>query len=129
MFMIICCFGRSYPANYVLLFVFTLSESYMIAGITSTYDKNIVLMAGLGTALVTVSLTAYAMFTKVNIEVFYALAWVVYMAMLPMIIIGAVLKLHALNILYCSLGLIFYSLFLIIDTMMICNSNKSMGGY
>ena len=86
-------------------------------------------MAGLGTALVTVSLTAYAMFTKVNIEVFYALAWVVYMAMLPMIIIGAVLKLQALNILYCSLGLIFYSLFLIIDTMMICNSNKSMGGY
>ena len=56
-------------------------------------------MAGLGTALVTVSLSAYAMFTKVNIEVFYALAWVVYMAMLPMIIIGAVMKLHALNIL------------------------------
>ena len=63
--MIICCFGRSYPVNYFLLFVFTLCESYMIAGITSKYDSKIVLMAGLGTALVTVSLTAYAMFTKV----------------------------------------------------------------
>ncbi len=101
----------------------------MIAGITSRYDSKIVMMAGLGTALVTISLTAYAMFTKVKIEVFYALAWVIYMAMLPLIIVGAILKIHALNILYCSLGLIFYSLFLIIDTMMICSSNKSMGGY
>ena len=63
----------------------------MIAGITSTYDKNTVFLAGLGTALVTVSLTFYAMTTKVNIQVFYALAWVIYMAMLPMIIVGAVL--------------------------------------
>ena len=101
----------------------------MIAGITSKYDSKIVLMAGLGTALVTVSLTAYAMFTKVKIEVFYALAWVLYMAMLPLIIVGAVLRINALNILYCSLGLIFYSLFLIIDTIMICGSNKSLGGY
>jgi FtsH-binding integral membrane protein len=48
--------------------------------------------------------------------------------MMPLIIIGFVIRTKGLNILYCCLGLIFYSLFLIIDTMMICNSNKSAGG-
>ncbi len=43
----------------------------MIAGITSVYDKNTVILAGLGTALVTVALTFYAMITKVNIQVFH----------------------------------------------------------
>ena len=101
----------------------------MIGAITSTYPKNIVIAAGFGTAMVTVSLTAYAMFTKVKIEVFFALAWVVYMAMIPLMIVGAIMGLGVLHIVYCTLGLIFYSLFLIIDTMMICKSNKSMGGY
>ena len=85
--------------------------------------------AGFGTAMVTISLTAYAMFTKVEIEVFFALAWVVYMAMLPLMILGAIMRMAILHIIYCSLGLLFYSIFLIIDTMMICNSNKSLGGY
>ena len=67
MFMIVCCFGKSFPVNYFLLLIFTLSESYMIAGITCQYDKNTVMLAGLGTALVTISLTLYAMFTKVEI--------------------------------------------------------------
>jgi FtsH-binding integral membrane protein len=42
----------------------------MIAGITSVYDQNTVILAGLGAALVTVTLTFYAMTTKINIQVF-----------------------------------------------------------
>jgi hypothetical protein len=34
-----------------------------------------------------------------------------------------------LDIVYCCIGVSFYSLFLIIDTKMICDSNKSMGGF
>ncbi len=62
----------------------------MIAGITSVYDKNTVILAGLGTALVTVALTFYAMITKVNIQVFHGFVWVVSFAVLPMIIVGDV---------------------------------------
>jgi FtsH-binding integral membrane protein len=47
---------------------------------------------------------------------------------MPLIIMGFVIGAGALNILYCCLGLVFYSLFLIIDTMMICQNNKSAGG-
>ena len=127
---LICCFGRTVPWNYALLFVFTAAESYCVAGLTSFYDQQVVFMAGLSTALVTISLTMYAMFTKTDISVFVGLVWVVYLAMLPITIVGFCLRgFNTLYILYCILGIIFYSLFLIIDTMQICKSQKSLGGY
>jgi len=83
-------------------------------------------MAALATALVTISLTVYAMRTKVKIEVFGAMAYVVYIAMFPLILIGFVLGAQILSILYSVLGLIFYSLFLIIDTKMIVGGSNMM---
>lgn len=94
----------------------------MVAGLTARYDQNTVIAAGATTALVAVSLTIYAMFTKVKLEVFYAMVFVIYLAMLPMMILCFVLRLPTLHIVYCALGLIMYSLFLIIDTIQICKS-------
>ena len=101
----------------------------MVAAVTIPYPPKIVAMAGLVTALVTVSLTIYAWRTKVDIEVFGALAFVVYFAMLPIF----VLSLFAfpgkfMYTLYNVLGVLLYSLFLIIDTMMICGGNGGMSG-
>jgi len=84
-------------------------------------------MAALATALVTISLTIYAMRTKTSIQVFAALAFVVYLAMLPLMIIGICVGLGGLYTLYCCLGLIFYSLYLIIDTIIICGKEKHNG--
>lgn len=122
MCMIICCLGRKAPINYILLFIFTAAESYMVAGLTARYERNTVIAAGATTALVAISLTIYALFTKVKLEVFYAMAFVVYLAMLPMMILCFILRLPTLHIVYCALGLIMYSLFLIIDTIQICKS-------
>jgi len=58
-----------------------------------------------------------------------AITWVLYLAMFPMWIIGIfAFKCRALYLLYCSLGLLFYSIYLIIDTMMLIGG-KSAGGY
>ena len=70
MCMIVCCFGRSVPTNYILLLIFTLCESYGIAGVTAAYDKNTVIMAGFATATVTIALTIYAFTTTTDIAVF-----------------------------------------------------------
>ena len=68
--------------------------------------------------------------TKVQIEVFGAMAFVVYMAMLPIAIISFFMfPGKPLMILYNVLGVLLYSLFLIIDTMMICNKGNSMSNY
>lgn len=125
--MIICCFGRQHPTNLILLGLFTLCESHMVAGITSRYDDKVVIMAALATALVTISLTIYAMRTKTEIQVFVALAFVVYLAMFPLLIICLCISIKPLYILYCCLGLIFYSLYLIIDTIIICGKEKHNG--
>ena len=124
---IICCFARAHPTNMILLGLFTVCESYMVAGITSNYSGNVVIMAALATALVTISLTIYAMRTKTEIQVFVALAFVVYLAMFPLLIICLIVRLDGLYTLYCCLGLIFYSLYLIIDTIIICGKEKHNG--
>ena len=67
MCMIVCCFGRQVPINFILLTIFTLCEGFMVATITARYDPKTVVTAGLATALTTISLTIYAMFTKVDI--------------------------------------------------------------
>ena len=126
--MIVCCFGRTAPVNMVLLFLFTICESYMVGGLTSFYPRDIVCVAGAATALTTTALTIYAMRTKTSIEVFAAMAFVVYFAMFPLIIISLFVGLGALYTLYCALGVLLFSLYLIIDTMIICKGS-SMNGY
>ena len=123
---IICCFGRVHPVNLILLFLFTMCESYMVAGLTCAYDPKIVMMAGAATALTTIALTVYALRTTTSIEVFAAMSFVVYLAMMPLIIISFFVGLGGLYTLYCCLGVLLYSLYLIIDTIMICGG-KSMG--
>lgn len=124
---IVCCFGRTAPTNYILLLLFTLCETYMVGGLTAKYNPQIVMLAGLSTALVVIALTVYAMRTNVPIEVFAAMSWVVCLAMLPIAIIGIFMKLPILHTIYCVLGVLLYSLYLIIDTMYICGG-KSLTG-
>jgi hypothetical protein len=99
----------------------------MVAGICSNYSDKVVIMAALATALVTIALTIYAMRTKTEIQVFVALAFVVYLAMFPLLIICLIVRLDGLYTLYCCLGLVFYSLYLIIDTIIICGKEKHNG--
>ena len=129
MCMIACCFGRTVPLNYILLLVFTACESYMVATITTAYDPKIVLAAGCATALVTIALTIYAWRTDVPIEFFGAMLFVIYLALLPLSIICMFMHIKALYTLYLCVGLLFYSVYLIYDTKLICDSGETSGGY
>lgn len=64
---------RTVPRNYILLFIFTAAESYMLAGLSARYDPITVIAAEAKTALVTFVLTVYAITTKVAIQVFAAI--------------------------------------------------------
>ena len=125
--MIICCFGKQVPLNFALLAAFTFCEGFAVSGLTAFYDPKIVCIAGAATALTTGALTIYALRTNTSIEVFIAMAFVVYLAMLPLIIISWIVGLGALNVLYCALGVILYGLYLIIDTIMICRGKGFSG--
>ena len=79
--------------------------------------------------MVSLALTLYAMTTKTEIEIFIGLTWVLYLAIFPLILVGLILGVKILNVIYCCICISIYSLYLIIDTKIICDSNKSMGGF
>ena len=56
--------ARSVPLNYILLFIFTLAESYLVAACTIPYDSTTVLMAAGLTAVMVTALTIYAFYAK-----------------------------------------------------------------
>jgi FtsH-binding integral membrane protein len=57
-----CCekASRVTPTNYVLLFVFTFAESYLVATVASYYDAPSVGLAVGMTAFITIGLSIYA---------------------------------------------------------------------
>ena len=66
---ILACFqkvARTYPINMIFLGIFTLSESFLVANISSFYDPMTVLIAALMTLGVTMGVTVYAWTTKTD---------------------------------------------------------------
>ena len=64
---------RTVPYNYILLFVFTLVESFFVGIITLQYDLKVVLLAMVLTAAVVLGLTIYALQTKYDFTMCFGL--------------------------------------------------------
>lgn len=134
---ILCCKpGRRPPGNYILLLFFTLAESYMIsficAAVSEQEGRLIVLMAAImtfGTRRcylgIVVAATAYAMLTKEDFTVKWGLIVVVLMAMLQLLFFGLFWPTNSfLYSLYCTLGVVLFGIYLIIDTQMILGGKR-----
>jgi FtsH-binding integral membrane protein len=110
--------ARGFPQNYILLFLWTLCESYMLATAVSFYDAQIVMLAGVLTASVTISLTIYACTTKTDFTFcggfLFCCVTILFVWGIFSCIFGFVS-----NTLYCVLGLIVYSIYLIYDTQLV----------
>ncbi|MFN9952526.1 MAG: Bax inhibitor-1 family protein, partial [bacterium] len=67
-----CCrsVARRVPLNYILLTVFTVSFSFIVAFITVPYTPDVVIQAGAATALTTIALTFYALKTKTDMTMY-----------------------------------------------------------
>ena len=116
---------REVPTNYILLLVFTLSEGYLVSYLTAMYnDKNIVIVAAGLTLGVTIGLTIYAFFTKTDytyLGAFLATAGC-------LLILGCIacfwMHFYWLYMIYCVLGLIIYSFYLVYDTQLIMGGKR-----
>lgn len=56
--------ARSVPTNYILLFIFTACETYLVMGVTTFYDPQLVMAAAILTAVTVGALAVYAVTTK-----------------------------------------------------------------
>ena len=57
------CYGRSYPTNYIILFMFTFCESYTVSYICLFYQPTSILMAWGLTASIFIILSGYVLYT------------------------------------------------------------------
>ena len=116
--------ARSVPINYILLFLFTIAEAYMISIIASYYDSTTVLMAGGLTAAATVGLTIYAFYTKKD---FTKLGGFLF-ALILVLIVGGIFAIFIrnkwLNLGLAILGVLVFSIYLVFDTQLIIGKNE-----
>ncbi|KAK4876833.1 hypothetical protein RN001_009339 [Aquatica leii] len=120
-----CCgeVRRKSPANYILLGLFTLAESFMLAVATSQYSVPEVLMAVGITAVICLALTLFAFQTKWD---FTMCGGFLFICVIVLLIFGLIASIMAatgngnriVSLVYASLGALLFSIYLIYDTQL-----------
>ena len=92
--LILCCFGRLFQesciANWCILIVFTILETYMLGYVGVYYNTNTLLLGGITTVTITTGLSIYAIQTKYdytvlgNILIVLFLGLIVFMLLLDL---------------------------------------------
>ena len=120
-----CCRGtaRKVPVNYILLLIFTLGEAYLVSSICSFYalsQPEVLIFAGLGTVLITLTCTIYAFITKTDFTLMGSFMWILCASVLILVIFTWWLKwkLFLYNFVI-ALCIFIFGIFLIFDTQLI----------
>ncbi len=127
---VLICFknvARSVPLNYILLTIWTFCESWMVATCASFYEPTTVFIAAALTAAVTCGLTVYACTTKTDFTfcggMLFAGSVLMFFMGLLFLIFGmgkyGSTSFKIINILYCGMGVLLYSIYLIYDTQLV----------
>ncbi|XP_032160905.1 protein lifeguard 1-like isoform X1 [Mustela erminea] len=115
-----CCgkLRRQVPANYILLGLFTVLQGLLLGAISVFYNAEEILWATAATALVTLSLTLFALQTKWD---FTMLNGILFVSLFVLLIYGILLlfiRSYWLHLLYAGLGTIIFSLYLVMDVQL-----------
>lgn len=128
---LICCRGlsRSVPTNYILLFIFTLSEAYLVAFIAAHYEPEVVLAAAFSTAGLTAAISVYAWTTKSDFTVcgplFLILGFTLCMTTIWILIFGLITgNYHTAHMIICGICVILFSFYLLFDTQLIMGGKR-----
>lgn len=112
--------ARKVPTNYILLTIFTVAESILVAyACASVQDRLIVLQAAVMTAGITVALTIYAMTTKTDFTMCWGFAWVLGFSLFFFGIFAFISGSEFMYKFYCLLGVLAGGLYILIDTQLI----------
>lgn len=123
---LICCKGlrRSYPANIIMLFLFTLVMSYLVGVISSFHSTDTVLIAAGICAACCLAVSIFSCHSKFD---FTSCAGFLFIAVWILLLFG-ILTLFTyntiLNTVYSALGALLFMAFLAFDTQMIMGGRK-----
>lgn len=115
-----CCESvrRKTPTNYIFLGIFTLTMSFMLGLVTSTYRANEVLMAVGITAVVCLALTLFAFQTKWDFTVMGGVLTVAVVILFLFGILCIFFRSQTMSLIYASLGALVFCVYLVYDTQL-----------
>ena len=116
--------GKVVPCNYIMLFVFTLCEGYMVSACVAKYNKNHVFASALMTLAVTVGLTIYACTTKRDFTMCGGICWIFVFGLIGVGLAGLCTNNTTLNLFYMYFGIVVYGFYIIYDTQLIIGTKK-----
>ena len=124
----ICCKGitRSVPLNYILLFIFTFAESYIVGFICAFTNPKIVFMAACMTFIIVVFLTIYAITTKNDITMSGSMIFLLSATFLCLIIFNFFFRFKFLHVIICCLGVFIFGIYIVYDTQLILGNKTEM---
>lgn len=121
-----CCqnITRSFPTNYLFLFVFTGFEGVLVGFVSSMYTPESVLLAAGVTVLIFLGMTIYAWTTKSD---FTGMGPYLFAALLALMCFGfilSILRMAGVNVgpmmmLYDLAGILIFTFYIVYDTQMI----------
>lgn len=111
--------ARKVPLNYILLGIFTLCEAYSVSATTMRYDNKTVLIAAILTAVMVISLTVYAFYTKNDFTMWGGLLFVCCAVLLGASILGMFIQNKFYHVVLSSITVILFSVYIIFDTQLI----------
>jgi FtsH-binding integral membrane protein len=126
---VIVCFEgqmRKTPNNYIILFVFTFAESYLVSIVASIYSPQIVLMAAFMTCAICISLTVYAVTTKEDFTTQGGLLFVLGCGLLMFGIFTLFTNNKLIHIIYCVCGIVLFGMYLLYDTQLILGTKQNL---
>jgi protein lifeguard len=123
---LLCCrsLARSVPTNYILLGIFTLCEAYIVAFIAARFQPQIVLIAAVTTAGMTIGITVYAFTTKADFTIFGPILFVIGFTLAFASLFFIFYWSRAMQIVWCIIGVILFSFYLLFDTQLIMGGKR-----
>ncbi|TKS81787.1 Protein lifeguard 1 [Collichthys lucidus] len=116
-----CCndVRRRVPFNFIALGLFTIAEGLMLGSVAAYFYTEAVLWAVAATALVSFSLTLFAVQSKWDFTARSGSLWVFAWTLVSFALLCAILRSQYLYILYACLGTLLFSVYLVCDTQLI----------
>lgn len=116
-----CCLknARVVPYNYILLSLFTICWTYMVAGFTAWFEAKDVLTAALTTFAMTLGLTVFACCCKMRLTWLWGIAAAGALAIWPLIIFSIMFPSKLIFNIICFAVVILTSIYIIYDTKLI----------
>lgn len=120
--LILCCvksMAKKVPFNYILLILFTLFQSYILQFYCTLYEPQSVIIAGILTAAVVITLALYALKTKTD----YTNCGAFLFCCITILLIGSIVTIfwnnYFLETVFACIGIVIFSIYLIYDIQLI----------